>query len=403
MRLDVLNEIEIIVRGGEIGIVSKSAMAKIMGCDPRTVKKYMNGYVPKKRRVVKKKSKLDEYKNIIETKLEIGCSSMAIFKYIQKEGYEGSYSLVADYALKHKKSEINKATVRYETSPGLQAQVDWKESIKMTSSEGKIYEVNIFLMVLGYSRLKFLKLTNDRTQKTLFSCINDAFKYFKGVPKEILFDNMPTVVDRANSRIGNVKINGKFMQYSKDVGFKVVTCRAYRPQTKGKVESLARLVDRLKVYNNEFKDYEELEKIVNNFMEEINNEISQATNEKPVDRLKKETKYLLPLPNQDILKTYIASPKEYKVSKESMITYKGQKYSVPTYLIGELVSVKETNEYIHIYYTTNLITTHRKTDKFLNYHKEHLKEILQSDALKDMSEPEIEKFAEEYLHDYDNL
>ena len=36
-----------------------------------------------------------------------------------------------------------------------------------------------------------------------------------------------------------------------------------------------------------------------------------------------------------------------------MITYKGQKYSVPTYLIGELVSVKETNEYIHIYYTTN--------------------------------------------------
>ena len=403
MRLDVLNEIEVIIRGGEIGIVSKTAIAKIMGCDPRTVKKYMEGYVPKKRRTAKKKSKLDEFKNIIETKLELGCSSMAIYKYIQKDGYTGSYSLVADYSAKHRQEELKKATMRYETSPGLQAQVDWKESIKMTSKSGQIYEVNIFLMVLGYSRLKFLKLTNDRTQKTLFSCMNKAFEYFNGVPKEILFDNMPTVVDRANSRIGNVKINGKFMQYAKDIGFKVVTCRAYRPQTKGKVESLARLVDRLKVYNNEFKDYEELEKIVNNFMKDINNEVSQGTNERPVDRIKKETKYLLPLPNQDILKTYIASPKEYKVSKESMITYKGQKYSVPTYLIGELVSVKETNEYIHIYYTTNLITTHRKTDKFLNYHKEHLKEILQSDALKDMSEPEIEKFAEEYLHDYDNL
>ena len=403
MRLDVLNEIEVIIRGGEIGIVSKTAIAKIMGCDPRTVKKYMEGYVPQKRRTAKKKSKLDEFKNIIEEKLELGCSSMAIYKYIQKDGYTGSYSLVADYSAKHKQEELKKATMRYETLPGLQAQVDWKESIKMTSKSGQIYEVNIFLMVLGYSRLKFLKLTNDRTQKTLFSCMNKAFEYFNGVPKEILFDNMPTVVDRANSRIGNVKINGKFMQYAKDIGFKVVTCRAYRPQTKGKVESLARLVDRLKVYNNEFKDYEELEKIVNNFMKDINNEVSQGTNERPVDRIKKETKYLLPLPNQDILKTYIASPKEYKVSKESMITYKGQKYSVPTYLIGELVSVKETNEYIHIYYTTNLITTHRKTDKFLNYHKEHLKEILQSDALKDMSEPEIEKFAEEYLHDYDNL
>ena len=403
MRLDVLNGIEIFVRGGEIGIVSKAAIAKIMGCDPRTVKKYMEGYVPKKKREVHKKSKLDEYKNIIETKMEIGCSSMAIFKYIQKEGYSGSYSLVADYALKHKTEQVKKATMRYETSPGLQAQVDWKESIKMTSKTGQVYEVNIFLMVLGYSRFKFLKLTNDRTQKTLFNCMNEAFKYFKGVPREILFDNMPTVVDRANSRIGNVKINGKFMQYSKDIGFKVITCRAYRPQTKGKVESLAKLVDRLKVYNDEFKDYEELEKIVNDFMKDINKEVSQGTNERPVDRIKKETKYLLPLPNQDILKTYIASPKEYKVSKESMITYKGQKYSVPTYLIGELVSVRETNEYIHIYYTTNLITTHRKTDNFLNYHKEHLKEILKSDALKNMEESDIENFVETYLQEYDNL
>ena len=237
-------------------------------------------------------------------------------------------------------------------------------------------------------------------KSTFLKCLNRLEEINGG---EILFDNMPTVVDRANSRIGNVKINGKFMQYAKDVGFKVITCKAYRPQTKGKVESLAKLVDRLKVYNNEFKNYEELEKIVNDFMEEINNEISQGTNEKPVDRLKKETKYLLPLPNQDILKTYIASPKEYKVSKESMITYKGQKYSVPTYLIGELVSVKETNEYIHIYYTTNLITTHRKTDKFLNYQKEHLKDILKSDAFKDMLELDIERFAEEYLQDYDNL
>lgn len=403
MRLDVLNEIQIYLKGGEINIMNKAKMAKIMGCDPRTVKRYIDGYVPKRRRTVKKKSKLDEYKNIIETKLEIGCSSMSIFKYIQKEGYTGSYSLVADYALKHKKTEIKKATMRYETSPGLQAQVDWKESIKMTSKTGEIYEINIFLMVLGYSRIKFLKLTSDRTQKTLFHCMNEGFKYFKGVPREILFDNMPTVVDRANSRIGNIKINGKFMQYSKDLGFKIITCRAYRPQTKGKVESLAKLVDRLKVYNNEFKDYEELEKIVNDFMKEINEEVSQGTKERPIDRIEKETKYLLPLPSQDILKTYIASPKEYKVSKESMITYKGQKYSVPTYLIGELVLVKETNEYIHIYYTTNLIAIHRKTDKFLNYEKEHLKDILKSDVLKDMSELEIEKYAEAYLQEYDNL
>lgn len=403
MRQDVLNEINIFLRGGEKETMSKAAMARIMGCDPRTVKRYLEGYELKKKRKILKKSKLDKFKETIISKLEIGCTSMAIFKFIQKDGYTGSYSLVADFVQKHKEEQIKKATIRFETAPGLQAQVDWKENLKMISKHGELFEVNIFLMVLGYSRTKFVKLTSDKTQKTLFKCMNEAFKYFGGVPKEIVFDNMATVVDRANSRIGNVKLNTKFVQYSKDIGFNPITCRIYRPQTKGKVESLAKLVDRLQVYNHEFETYEELEKIVKMFMKEINNEISQGTNMKPIERLAKETKYLLPLPNQEVLNAYTTSPKEYKVSKESMITYKGQKYSVPTYLIGKSVSVKETDEYIHIYYITNLITKHKKSKKFLNYHKEHIVDILKSDALKGYKDNEIEEFVNNHLSDYDEL
>ena len=403
MRRDVLNEITIFLRGGDKEIMSKAAMARIMGCDPRTVKRYLNGYEPKKKKKITRNSKLDKYKETIISKLEIGCTSMAIFKFIQKDGYNGSYSLVADFVQKHKEERTKKATIRFETAPGLQAQVDWKENLKMISKHGELFEVNIFLMVLGYSRMKFVKLTSDKTQKTLFKCMNEAFQYFQGVPKEILFDNMATVVDRANSRIGNVKLNTKFLQYSKDIGFNPITCRIYRPQTKGKVESLAKLVDRLQVYNHEFETYEELEKIVKMFMKEINNEVSQGTNKKPIEKLKKETKYLMPLPNQNILNTYTTSPKEYKVSKESMITYKGQKYSVPTYLIGKSVSVVETNEYIHIYYTTNLITKHKKSEKFLNYHKEHIVDILKTDALKGCEDDEVESFIEENLSYYDEL
>lgn len=403
MRQDVLNEINIFLRGGEKEIMSKAAMARIMGCDPRTVKRYLEGYEPKKKKKVLIESKLDKFKETIISKLEIGCTSMAIFKFIQKDGYIGSYSLVADFVQKHKEEQIKKATIRFETAPGLQAQVDWKENLKMISKHGEIFEVNIFLMVLGYSRTKFVKLTSDKTQKTLFECMNEAFKYFGGIPKEIVFDNMATVVDRANSRIGNVKLNAKFLQYSKDIGFNPITCRIYRPQTKGKVESLAKLVDRLQVYNNEFETYEELDKIVKMFMKEINNEISQGTNRKPMERLEKETKYLLSLPNQEILNAYTTSPKEYKVSKESMITYKGQKYSVPTYLIGKLVSVKETNEYIHIYYTSNLVTKHKRSKKFLNYQKEHIVDILKSDALKGYEDDEIRDFVDNHLSDYDEL
>ena len=103
---------------------------------------------------------------------------MAVYKFIQKKGYKGKYSTVADFVNKHKNIEIKKATIRFETTSGLQAQVDWKEDLILISSHGEVFKINIFLMVLGYSRTKFVKLTDSRDQRTLFSCMIDAFKYF---------------------------------------------------------------------------------------------------------------------------------------------------------------------------------------------------------------------------------
>ena len=100
---------------------------------------------------------------------------------------------------KHKNEETQKATIRFETNPGLQAQVDWKEDMILTNKEGIQFKINIFLMVMGYSRNKFIIVTTDRSQETLFECMIAAFKYYGGVPHEILFDNMKTVVDHGKS------------------------------------------------------------------------------------------------------------------------------------------------------------------------------------------------------------
>ena len=67
------------------------------------------------------------------------------------------------------------------------------------------------------------------------------------------------------------------------------------------------------------------------------------------------------------------------------------------------LSVVETDEYIHIYYTTNLITKHKKQERFLNYHKEHIVDILKSDSLKGYTNDEIELFVKEHLSIYDEL
>ena len=185
---------------------------------------------------------------------------------------------------------------------------------------------------------------------------------FGGVPHEILFDNMATVVDRLSSTYRAVVINKKFSQFAKDVGFVVNTCRPYRPQTKGKVECVAKLMDRLRVYNKEFTTIEELDEIVNNLMIELNNEDINLI-EKPIDRLKEEQRYLSSMPPMDCVYQYFRQNKGYKVSKESMITYKKHKYSVPVKYIGEYLTVSEKEDTLNIYYTTNLVASHRISRK----------------------------------------
>lgn len=400
MRKDILNQIRLIREGADL--LNKSELARRFNCDRRTVDKYLNDTDSELRKPREIKTKVDDFKEVIIDKVDNwGSNSMAVFKFIEKKGYDGGYHTVNNFIKTHRKTEINKATIRFDTSPGLQAQVDWKESIRMLSRQGEIFDINIFLIVLGYSRLKFIKLTTDRVQKTLFKCITESFKYFNGVPKELLFDNMSTVVDRSRTTFKNVNINQDFKYFAMDAGFEIITCRPYRPKTKGKVETLAKLMDRLTPFNEEFDTFEELNKIVEDFNYEINNERSQATNEIPFIRFLKEKEYLSPLPTLDILLSYFHHEKEYKVSKESMIRYKGKKYSVPTRYIGKYLTLSEKDSELCIYYTKDLIACHNISEKILHYKKDHAKEILKSDALKHFSDERIEDFIEQNLKSMD--
>lgn len=380
-----------------------AAVARQYGCDYRTAKKYYETDESDKPPAKQKKSKLDPYKSVIKEKLAINCTAMSIYRFILKKGYTGKYEILRAYCKTVRQEEEKKATIRFETTPGLQGQVDWKENLKIYDRSNNEYEINIFCIVLGYSRKKYIEMTMDRSQDTLFRVMINAFKSFGGIPKEILFDNMKTVIDQSKSNYKDVVINESFYQFSKDMGFQVISCRPYRPQTKGKVENLAKFTSRLIPYNNEFSDAEELYKIVQDINNEMNDEISQATNKKPNDLFEKEKEYLLPLPNQELLDEYLTKPIERIVSKESMITYMYNKYSVDPQYIGKTVNIEVQQDTLIITYKTGLIATHKITEKKFNYDKEHYKKILKSDAYKDRSDEEIEKAAARNLKQYDKL
>ncbi len=382
-------------------------------CDPRTVKKYYEAGKEnelerlKKRQQNKKASKLDPFKEIINKKIELGCTAMAIFKYIEKKGYEGKYTILREYCKNKKQNETKKATIRVETNPGIAAQVDWKEDMVMHDKFGRTYQFNIFLYVLHYSKMKYITLTWDRKQDTLFECLKDAFEYTEGVPKEIWFDNMRTVVDRSRTQYKKVVFNNLFYQFSKDANFEPIACRPYRPQTKGSVESLAKFVEqRLRPYDYEFYDAVELIELVDDLCHELNHlEISQVTEQRPIDVFNYEEKEHLNFFNAKLLDTYIENECIRIVSKEPMINFRKGKYSVPTKYIGEEVQVifNNSTDELLIYYDGELIRRHNLSERKFNYIVEDMSEILKSDVFKHKDDKEILTYIENSLLLYDEI
>ena len=400
MRSELLKELEIF-RMSKIK-PNYAALARQYNCDPRTIKRYLTKPQPDKRsKPTKRASKLDPYRDIIQDKYQT-CSATAIFYFIKELGYSGGISILRDYCHRLKKEKAQKPVVRIETAPGDVGQVDWKENLVLYTQDNIPVKFSIFLYVLGYSRQKFLKLVFDRKQDTLFQCLIEAFENTEGIPQRIYFDNMKTAVDHAKSTYRKVVWNSKLLSFSKLAGFIPQACRPFRPQTKGKVEALARTVERIKVYNHEFKNENELKEIVKKLENQLNSEISQATDQKPVDLWKKEKEYLQPV-NAKLLSTLIDQDLTRKVSNESMITYLGNKYSVPVKYIGQKVIVKATYGKILIFHASKLIREHLITDKKLNYHHDDMEEILKDSVFHDLSEEALERQVQTNLEMLDQL
>ena len=383
-------------------------IAREYGCDWRTAKKRYelqqqieNGVqLPLKQH----KSILDPYVDIVNAKLDIaGITASAIYHFlIDTTDYSGKYGLVKNYVKKHKSNKPKKATIHVPKVPGKVGQVDWKEDFSLTNKSGELITFNIFLFTLPFSEKKYCRLTLDKKQDTVINSLIYAFQYIGGIPKDIWFDNMLSIVDAA--KMGkHDRINEKIKQFAKDMAFNPIPCRPRRPQSKGSVEALAKLCDRLLAYNHEFETIEDLEIIVNTFNDNINNEVSQSHNRIVNEVFTYEKEYLLHLPNNKIFSSYLSNRQTRKVPKDSMISYKGNKYSVPVKYIGFDLNVVEKDNSLYIYDNTNLVRCHQISNNPLNYNIDDVKDILVSDLLKNSNDEKIQAFIAENLSQYDNL
>jgi len=379
-----------------------SQIAKEFGKDWRTVKKYYEGYQGKPG-TRNKSSNLDEHYDEIKMKINlVGATGMSVYQYIfNKDNRIGTYSNFKKYLTKHhlKCNKSSKVHLRFETEPGEQLQFDWKENIKMISKNGEVFEFHIFTATLGYSRLHNFVYSINKSRDDAIRSLISTFRYIGGIPKHLLTDNMRAVVDiDGNKR----SINREFYQFVKDMGTELKLCKVRSPQTKGKDESANRFLSWLIPYNHEFEDEADLLNIIQNIRDTVNSTVNQTTNVPPTFLFEKEKEFLLPLPRSVVMDSYLVNSRRVRVSEESLIYFRGSRYSVSPKYINKLVCVKETDGVLYVYFEDVLIATHDINLKSINYAYEHYVEGLKS-SMPYKDDQSIEEYAVNNLKRFDNL
>ena len=338
--------------------INKSQIARELEVDRRTVDKYINGYTKPETR------NCDDcitpfYDTIAEL---LSDKNQQVFYYrkvlwqylVDNHGFTGVYCNFCHYLRKYpefdsyfrksRPSNTNKVTIRYETPMGKQAQLDWKESIPFILSSGETIDVNIFVLLLSYSRFRVYRVSLSKNQEILFSFLDDAFE--------------------------TGKVNNKFQQFADDYGFKVQPCIARHPHTKAKVEAPMKILDEIRAYNGKL-NYMKLVELVTRINNRVNAQVNQGTGRIPLMYYNKEKAFLNSLPAYNIRKPYQIATNTVKVNHSSMFNYKGCQYSVPPEYIDKIVSLQVYDGYIHVYCNTEFITIHQLSSKKLNYISEH--------------------------------
>ena len=354
-----------------------AALGRKYGMDWRTVKKYHEGYQGKPS-TRNKGSKLDKYKDEMTDKLSIRRVSVrGVYEFlVKKYGIDniGSYSNFNTYVNKNKlkPGKAVKGHPRYETAIGMQGQVDWKEDIKIASKYGEIFVINVFHIVLSFSKFSYLELSVQKRTDDVIRCLVNGFKKFGGVPGELLFDNMSTVavVSKGGKRPTNA-----IKELAKEFNFKVRLCGTRKPETKGTVEARNKVIDWIRAYEGEFETLEDLIGIVADINSQMNIIISRDTEMSPTALFYKEKEYLQPLPESSVMERFLC-PNKYRVSNEGLIRYAGRKYSVEAKLIGEEVTADILDDKLYIYYNGKLVTYHQLNEKPVNYKPEHYAQLM---------------------------
>jgi transposase len=252
------------------------------------------------------------------------------------------------------------ATVRFETAPGHQMQIDFGE--KLVSIAGVAVRVYVFVAVLGYSRRLYVRASLSQRQDDWREGLAGAFRHFGGVPQTLLLDNAGALVVGRDRSSNTARLHPAFEGFCRDWGVQARVCQPYRARTKGKTESGVGYVKRNALAALSFTSFEALDQHLARWMAEADERIHGTTHEKPRERFDRDERSALralpanPLP---VRQRRVSR----KVAIDCFVDVDTVRYSVPHALVKRAVEVLIGESEVIIFDGARVVARHRRSNE----------------------------------------
>ena len=353
------------LRGGQVKEIyelkgqgySAREIARELGLARNTVLRYLKG--PEAMRAQPRPlrgSKLDPYTSYMDRRISEGLENCRVLlREIRGLGYEGSYSTVADYIRPRRRPRQPQATVRFETDPGEQAQVDWG-SFAYVDEAGRKRRVWAFVMVLSWSRAIYVEFVRRADTASFIQCHVNAFEYLGGVPRRGLYDNAK-VVTLGRDEEGRTEWNRRMLDFALRLGLELRLCRPYRAQTKGKVESGVKYVRGNLWPSIHFTDDADLNRQALQWCDGVaNRRIHGTTHQVPAEMLVEERHRLGRLPERTVLAPYLREDR--MVARDGYVSWESSRYGVHWQWAGSTVQVGQRAGTVEIWSGDQRLAVH---------------------------------------------
>ena len=364
-------EVAALIRGGNVNDINEmkraglsvSAISKTIGVDRKTVRKYLdNVKTPRYGPRAPRRTLLDPFKAFLQQRLAAGVwNAVVLLRELKKQGYEGGYTILTDYLHPLRDEAQRVAVRRFETPPGKQAQVDWGDLGTITHTDETRETLSGFLMTLGCSRALFAEVSTDQKLPTLLTMHEAAFDHLGGIPEEILYDNMKTVVIRTlthgTDERGEIRWNTTFLDFARYWGFTPRLCRPYRPQTKGKVESGVRYLRQNFLCGRIASGRQDLSRQLSEWLEEVANRRIHGTTHRLVREAWQEEKaHLQPVGSRPVYP--IRADETRRVGRDAYVEFETNRYPVPWQAANKIVCVQRRGNTLHIFCENVQLVSH---------------------------------------------